>query len=116
MQLWEQEAKLEAKRREEGQRKIEESEKRHRDERERRLEWARKQPEIQIRRFVSGERFKCSLCHFKLYYEAFCHNSSCQSDRARDTEPLMNELSRLVNIIGMDEVLRLLGIQLQLRW
>jgi hypothetical protein len=80
-------------------------------EEDKRLREARKLHPVQdLRNFAAGKRSYCG-CNFKLRFEKGCTNPADKYPIAISIEPLMSDLRRLVNIIGIDEVLRLLGNQ-----
>ena len=70
----EKEAKLEAKRREEELRMMEEYQNKQRERRKREQEVYKKLPEQQLEMFLSGKRYICSGCHLPQYYQADCRN------------------------------------------
>jgi hypothetical protein len=86
-----------------------EVEKQQSEESSRRASYRAALPGIQLRRFLTGERFKCGYCNGSLYFEAFHGRGSgigCPVTKGTDIEPgmrLLREEYSVGKIIRLDK-------------
>ena len=95
-QRLEQEAKLEHKRCEQELKRMEQYEEQQRQETKRQLEYRKKLPELQLRKFAKGQAFTCVNCHSRLHFQASCGNPNCMAHTTISLEGLMHRLRNLV--------------------